>query len=113
VGGATGTGGATGAGGVTGAGGAAGGGAGGAAAGGSGGAVDAAVDLPASPDGGATDAPAGTDASTDAPVVGQPGCFAGKPADRDSPQFLNACTERTCFPFDNAGRLPAGPLPPL
>lgn len=54
-------------------------------------------------DGGSTGLDGG---GTDGGPIGVPGCFAGKPTDKQSVQFLNACTGTTCFPFDNAARLP-------
>lgn len=64
----------------------------------------------------------GTDAGEDAdaaPVdpgcTGAAGCFKCEPVTNDN--FLNACTDGQCTPFDNAARLPlykAGqPLPPV
>jgi hypothetical protein len=48
--------------------------------------------------------------------VGQPGCFQGTPANGTSIQFLNKCVGTTCFPFNNAQRVPnwdGGTLTPL
>jgi hypothetical protein len=51
----------------------------------------------------------------DAKCSGPNGCFACEPVKLD--EFLNACTDGQCTPFDNAARLPlfkAGqPLPPV
>jgi hypothetical protein len=56
------------------------------------------------------------DASPDAPpsCTSDAGCFVCEPV--TTPDFLNACTDSTCIPFDNEARLPRynhGNLPPL
>ncbi len=65
------------------------------------------------------------DARIDAPTVdaaepdaldctGENDCFSCEPT--QTSEFLNACTDGTCFPFDNEARLPRynhGELPPL
>jgi hypothetical protein len=58
---------------------------------------------------------AGTDAAPTDPSCREPnGCFKCEPAHLDD--FLNACTDRQCTPFDNT-RLPlfdpSKPLPPV
>jgi hypothetical protein len=63
----------------------------------------------------ATDAPA-TDADDSDAVdcTGENECFSCEPVQLTD--FLNACTDGTCFPFDNVARLPRfnnGDLPPL
>lgn len=61
----------------------------------------------------ATDADAGE--GPDAACFGPDQCFKCEPV--ELVQFLNACTDGKCIPFDNAARLPlykAGePLPPV
>ena len=61
-----------------------------------------------------TDGGVGAEAGGDGPP-GVPGCLPGKPTDRNSPTFLNACGPGTCYPFNNARltRLAGGVLPPL
>ena len=63
--------------------------------------VDAAIDA----------APTETDAAV---CVGPNGCFSCEPVETDD--FLDACTDGSCFAFDNVARLPRfnnGTLPPL
>src|SRR5258705_8514517 len=55
------------------------------------------------------DSDSGSDAGVDsAPVdpgcLGAAGCFKCEPAKTE--EFLNACTDGQCTPFDNAARLP-------
>ena len=62
-----------------------------------------------------------TDAAIDASpevdgsaCVGPEGCFSCEPEQTE--EFLNACTDGSCFGFDNVARLPRynnGNLPPL
>lgn len=63
---------------------------------------------------GTTGEPAETGAETGDECRGELGCYACEPA---SPaQLLNACSDATCQPFDNATRLPLlvdGQIPPL
>lgn len=61
---------------------------------------------------------AGTDAEAgpvDPGCAGPDGCYKCEPA--KPLEFLNACTDRTCVPFDNKARLPlledGKPLPPV
>lgn len=59
---------------------------------------------------------AGADASPDASpsCTSDAGCFVCEPI--ELVDFLNACTDSTCQPFDNVARLPLynnGALPPL
>lgn len=73
------------------------------------------------PDGGDLDGtvPDGGDAGPDVDAgpdcTGEDGCYSCEPTDEG--QFLNACNELGCVPFDNRARItrlnPDGSLPPL
>ena len=70
--------------------------------------------VPVAETGSAADAGDEADAAPPDPgCVGPAGCFKCEPTKNDD--FLNACTDRLCTPFDNTARLPlfkAGqPLP--
>lgn len=71
------------------------------------------IPSPDGPDGAASSG--GLDAAVDPACKGANGCYTCEP--KNELDFLNACTDSQCTPFDNAARLPlymAGKaLPPL